>query len=235
MRKGSRSLVVCLTGAVLVAVGVGSASTPAGSAAPASFSARVDNPWYPLLPGLRYVYTGVKEGEAAREVMTVTRRTKIILGAPCVVVVDVLSIDGRVAERTTDWYTQDAEGNVWYFGERTAEYDRTGRVKSTEGTWQAGVDGAKPGIFMFAQPRLGRASRQEYYPGQAEDHFQVIGLFRTVAGRPGANALLTKEWTPLEPGVLDHKLYVRGIGTVSEQSVAGGAERLELVSVERPA
>jgi hypothetical protein len=186
----------------------------------------VTNPWFPLTPGTTYTYIGVKDGKPSRELLTVTRRTRTVAGTPCVVVSDRLYLAGRLEERTTDWYSQDAAGNVWYFGERTAELDSRGRVTSTEGTWQAGVDGARPGIFMPAHPRVGRTGRQEYYRGHAEDHFRVVGFL-------GANSLLTAEWTPLEPGVLDHKLYVRGTGTVLERTVKGGDELNELVSVTR--
>jgi hypothetical protein len=132
-------------------------------------------------------------------------------------------------------YTQDAAGNVWYYGEATAELDGKGRVTSTEGSWQAGRDGAKPGIFMPAHPRVGQSFRQEFYKGQAEDHFQVVSLHATVNVRytSSKHAMLTKEWTPLEPGVIDHKFYVRGIGDVSEQTVKGPTERLALVSLKR--
>ena len=191
------------------------------------FSARVDNPWFPLMPGTTYVYAGSKEGQPARDIVSVTRRTTRIDGAPCAVVQDRLYTRGQLVERTTDWYTQDRRGNVWYFGERTAELDNRGRITSTEGSWQAGVRGAKPGIFMPARPRVGNSYRQEFWKGHAEDHFRVIGRF----GLATKNALLTKEWTPLEPGVIDHKLYVRGIGTVLEETVQGGREHFALVSV----
>jgi hypothetical protein len=195
-----------------------------GQAGPSEFSARVTNPWFPLKPGTRYIYTGVKDGQSSRDVMTVTHQTTTIDGAACVAVRDRLYLRGRLEERTTDWYTQDRRGNVWYFGEQTAELDRHGHVINTSGTWQAGVDGARAGIFMPAHPRLRQSGRQEYYKGEAEDHFQVIGLF-------GKNTLLTKEWTPLEPAVVDHKYYVRGIGNVLEQTEKGGNERNELVSL----
>jgi hypothetical protein len=198
-----------------------------------SFSARVDNPWFPLLPGTRYVYRGVKDGKRARDVVVVTHATRTIAGVRCVSVDDRLTLGGHLEERTTDWYSQDARGNVWYFGERTAELDAHGKVTSTEGSWLAGVDGAQPGLFMPAHPRLGQSGRQEYYKGHAEDHFKVVGLFDTVSPRGPANALLTEETTPLEPGTVDHKLYVRGIGTVLEQTERGGDERSELVSVTR--
>ncbi len=208
-----------------------------GSAASrsAGFSARVDNPWYPLEPGSTYVYQGVKDGEPSREVMTVTRRTKVIDGAPCAVIRDLLYLRGRLEERTTDWYSQDAKGNVWYFGEKTAELDKNGKVISTAGSWTSGVGGARAGIFMFAHPTPGRWARQEYYKGQAEDHFKVLStqVSVTVPYISTTHAMLTKEWTPLEPGVIDHKYYVRGIGTVLEQTAKGPLERNELVSFRR--
>ena len=201
----------------------------AASLAGPGFTARVDNPWFPLTPGTTYVYEGSKDGQPGRDVVTVTRRTTTIAGAPCAAVSDRLYLRGRLAERTTDWYTQDSRGNVWYSGEQTAELDRRGRVTSTEGSWQAGVDGARPGIFMPAQPRVGESFRQEFLRDHAEDHFRIIGLF----GTPRKNALLTREWTPLEPGAIDHKLYVRGDGEVLEETVRGGREHFELVSVSR--
>ena len=208
---------------------------PASATPPpaSSFSARVDNPWFPLLPGTRYVYSGVKDGKRAVDVVLVTHATRTIDGVPCVSVDDRLTLGGHLEERTTDWYSQDAHGNVWYYGERTAELDAHGKVTSTEGTWQAGVHGAKPGIFMPAHPRVGQSARQEYYKGHAEDHFRVIGLFNTVSPRGPANTVLIEETTPLEPGTVDHKLYVRGIGNVLEQTERGANERNELVSVRR--
>ena len=207
----------------------------AGGGVGTGFRAHVDNPWFPLEPGTVYEYRGVRDGRPTRDVMTVTRKTKLVDGAPCVVVSDLLYIDGRLAERTSDWYTQDAKGNVWYFGEATAELDESGKVTTTEGSWQSGRNGARPGIFMPAHPRVGYAGRQEYYKGHAEDHFRVVSLRASVRVpyTLSKSALLTEEWTPLEPGVRDHKFYVRGIGTVLEQTVKGGDERNELVSVKR--
>jgi hypothetical protein len=201
---------------------------------PARFSAHVTNPWYPLLPGSRWVYRGVKDGEPSRELMTVTHRTRTIQGAPCVVVSDLLYLRGRLEERTEDYYTQDEQGRVWYFGEKTAELDRQGHVKNTSGSWLAGRNGAKAGIFMFTHPKPGQSARQEYYKGEAEDHFQVLqlGVSVKVSFIATKRALLTKEWTPLEPGVIDHKFYVRGIGTVLERTAKGPLERNELVSFQ---
>jgi hypothetical protein len=203
-----------------------------GSGKRSGFSANVTNAWFPLRPGSVYRYRGVKDGEPSREVMTVTHRTKTVDGAPCIVVSDRLYIRGRLEERTEDWYTQDDRGNVWYFGEQTAELDEHGDVKTTEGSWEAGKDGARPGIFMFAEPRVGRSARQEYLKGEAEDHFQVLGRVATQVPYGIFTTLLTKEWTPLEPGVLDHKFYARDIGTVAEETVKGGNERNELVGFQ---
>jgi hypothetical protein len=210
---------VCCAGATL-------AVAARGDAAATSFVRHVTNPWFPLAPGTRYVYGGVKDGKRSRDVVTVTGATRTIEGVVCTAVSDRLYLRGRLEERTTDWYAQDTRGNVWYFGEDTAELGASGRVTSTEGTWLAGRHGARAGIYMPAHPRVGERGRQEYYKGHAEDHFRVVGVF-------GRNAVLTEEWTPLEPGVLDHKLYVRGVGTVFEQTERGGDERNELVSVSR--
>jgi hypothetical protein len=217
-----RARTLILAAAALAAA---AATLSAGAAAHGrSFSAHVTNVWFPLRPGTRWVYTGVKDGKRSRDVVVATHATRTIQGAPCIAVSDRLYLVGRLEERTTDWYSQDDAGNVWYFGEDTAELDAHGRVTSTEGTWLAGRDGAKPGVLMPAHPHVGQTARQEYWKGHAEDHFRVIGLF-------GRNAVLTKEWTPLEPDVIDHKLYVRGVGTVLEQSQRGPNERNELVSM----
>jgi hypothetical protein len=233
-------MLVAMLAATLASFGAGS-ETPGAIAAPeraataAAFSAHIDNPWFPLIPGSTYVYRGAKDGKPARDVLTVTHRTATIDGVPCVVVHDRLYLRGRLSERTTDWYTQDDKGNVWYFGEDTAELDASGRVTSREGSWRSGVDGAKPGIYMPAHPKPGQSGRQESFKGQAEDRFQVLSLQAAVAVpyTSSARALLTKEWTPLEPGVLDHKFYLRGVGTVLEQTVKGGDERLALVAARR--
>jgi len=195
-----------------------------------TFSANVNNPWFPLKPGSIYVYRGVKDGKPSRDVMTVTDKVRIIDGAPARAIDDELFLAGALEEKTTDWYTQDNDGNVWYYGEKTAELDPSGKVTSTEGSWTAGVNGAKPGIFMFAHPKVGQSAQQESYKGQAEDHFQVVqmNLHVEVPYITATQAMLTKEWTPLEPGVIDHKYYVRGVGTVLEQTVKGPEERNEL-------
>ncbi|MEP6978997.1 MAG: hypothetical protein ABI948_13170, partial [Thermoleophilia bacterium] len=216
----------------LVALAGSSAAAGAGES---GWAPRVTNTWFPLRPGTTYIYTGMRDGHPSRELFTVMRSTKVIQGVRCTAVFDRLYLRGRLFERTTDWYAQDRHGSVWYFGERTAELDANGYVTSTEGSWQSGVDGAKPGIYMSAHPRVGQSFRQELYPGHADDHFRVVSLNASVSVPyiSSRHALLTKEWTPLEPGVLDHKLYVRGVGTVKEETVKGGSERNVLVAVRR--
>lgn len=205
------------------------------AAAARSFGPHVTNPWYPLAPGTTFVYTGVEGGRPAHDVVTVTRRTRVVGGVRCVVVHDRLHRDGRLAERTSDFFAQDGRGNVWYFGEKTAELDARGRVTSREGSWLAGVDGARAGLFMPARPRVGERHLQENAPGIAEDRFQVVSLDARVTVPYGTfdDVLRTREWTPLEPGVRDAKLYARGVGQIEERTPRGGDDRLSLVAVHR--
>ena len=196
----------------------------------------VDNRWFPLDPGTTLVYRGVKEGRRTRERFRVTHRTKLIDGVRCRVVDDRSWENGRLAERTKDYYAQDDSGTVWYFGEDTAELDAAGRVTSREGSWRAGREGARPGIFMPAHPRVGEHHFQEHFTGHAEDQFRVVTLHARVTVPYGtfSRALRTREWTTLEPGVVDAKYYVRGIGEVFEGSLKGPVERGRLVAIERP-
>jgi len=220
-------------GAAVVALAM--AAAPA-LGADRGFTARVTNPYYPLLPGMRWEYRGVKDGRPLRDVVLVTKRIERIGGVPCAVVLDRGYVDGRLAESTIDWFAQDGGGTVWYFGEATEELDRRGRVTSTEGSWRAGTNGARQGVFMPARPHVGQSFAQEHYPGHAEDHFKVVSRTATIAvpfGTFADRALMTEEWTPLEPGVRDAKWYVKGIGQVKEATLKGGDERAELVSFRR--
>jgi hypothetical protein len=201
----------------------------------AMFGPNVDNPWFPLRPGTTYVYTGTKDNAAAVDVFAVSARTQVIDGVTTRVVHDRLYLDGVLEERTTDYYAQDRCGNVWYFGEDTAQLDARGKVVARDGTWRAGVAGAQPGVFMQAAPQIGRSFRQEWLAGQAEDVFSVIGFNQRVSVPYGTfhHAMRTSETTELEPDVLDNKLYVIGIGEVQELSVKGPTEKLSLVDVLR--
>jgi hypothetical protein len=144
----------------------------------------------------------------------------------CTVVRDVTTVHGKPIEKTLDWYAQDRQGNVWYFGEDTAEFNTAGKVKTTEGSWQSGVDGAEPGLFMPADPTVGAGGYQEYYKGQALDRYVVVSLNASVNVPYGSfsGCLLTKETTALEPGIVDHKYYVKGVGQVAEEAIKGPKE-----------
>jgi hypothetical protein len=157
----------------------------------------------------------------------------VIDGVTTRVVEDRLYLDNVLEERTSDYYAQDRCGNVWYFGEDTATLDEQGHVVSTEGSFHAGVKGAQPGVFMQAKPELGRKFRQEWFQGQAEDVFKVISLSSPITVPYGTfhHALRTAETSALEPDVLDNKYYVKGIGEVTEFSVKGPVEKLELIEV----
>jgi hypothetical protein len=230
----TRIVVAVVTSFVFAgALGAGGGRATSPRFDPANFVSHVTNPWFPLRPGTVFVYSGVKDGRPSRDVVTVTHARRTILGVNATVLSDRLYLSGHLGERTTDWYAQDRAGNVWYLGEETAEIDAHGHITSREGTWLAGRDGAQPGIYMPAHPTVGQSGRQEFYKGHAQDQFRVISLHASVQSPyvSSSHALLTEEWTPLEPGVLDHKLYVRGIGTVQEATVRGGVEQALLVSV----
>jgi hypothetical protein len=218
---------LALAGATLTGVASSTATAKGPPAPKASHfghkSNLVTNPWFPLARGSVYVYDGQKDGKQARDVMTVTHKTKSIAGIRAAVVNDRLFLTGQLAERTTDWYAQDKRGTVWYLGEKTAELNAKGKVTSTEGSFLNGRDGAKGGIFMPARPAVGQLFQQEAFKGQAEDRFRILDMAASIStpAVSSKNAMLTEETTPLEPGVVDHKYYVQGIGTVKEQQVAG--------------
>jgi hypothetical protein len=166
-------------------------------------------------------------------VVTVTDRSKTILGIDATVVHDVVSEKGEVIEDTFDWYAEDRWGNIWYMGEDTKEFEN-GKVVSTAGSWEAGVDGAQAGIIMPANPQPGMVYQQEYYEGEAEDVGAVLSLHEMAQVPFGffRDALLTKDTTPLEPRVQEYKLYAKGVGPVLVLGVSGGADREDLISFE---
>jgi len=200
---------------------------------PADFVRTIDNEFFPLRPGTTFFYEGTSDGVPTSNEFFVTHDTKEILGVVTTVVRDLAFEDGVLAEKTFDWFAQDRDGNVWYFGEDTKLLDPEGNVISTEGSWEAGVDGAKAGIIMLAEPRVGNRYFQEFAPGVAEDQAKVLSLNKSRCVRFGCfdDLLLTKEWTKLRPGVVDHKFYAEGIGFVLGVTVKGGDERTELVEI----
>jgi hypothetical protein len=207
---------------------------------PNNFVSKVDNQFFPLIPGTTFRYRGTSDGVPTRNVTFVTHDTKRILGVTTTVVRDRAFEDGVLVEDTFDWFAQDKAGNVWYFGEDSKELDPQGNVISTEGSWKAGVNGAEPGIIMEADPQVGDRYEQEEAPGVAEDQARVLSLTASAcvpykpASNPNGcfkNLLQTKEWTQLEPGVVEHKYYAKGVGFILGVMVKGGEERTELVSV----
>jgi hypothetical protein len=227
--------VICFALAVSVLAGCGKKTTePRYEVAvdPADFVVGIDNAYLPLTPGTAFVYQGTKDGRPETNRVYVSGETKVIMGVTCVVVKDTVLVDGNLEEATLDWYAQDTEGNVWYLGEDSKEY-QDGVVVSTAGSWEAGVDGALPGIVMLANPDVGHSYRQEYLRGVAEDKADVQSLSGSVTVPYGSfnGCLVTKEWTALEPGVVEYKYYGTGVGMLKAVMVVGGEERSELVSV----
>ncbi len=199
---------------------------------PENFVDKIDNKYLPYTPGTKYTYEGETEDGLERNEVIVTNETKQILGVTCTVVRDTVKLDGELIEDTFDWYAQDKDGNVWYFGEDSKEYE-DGKVISTAGSWESGIDGAQPGIIMLTHPLVGVTYRQEYYENEAEDFAQIVSLNESESVQFGgtySNLLMTSEWTPLEPDITEHKYYADGIGVILEVMVKGGSERMELVN-----
>jgi hypothetical protein len=237
---------ICLLVALAVAV-VGASAASEGLAAgargakvpppppmppPGDFVKRIDNKYLPWKPGTTFLYRGMKDGERAENRTFVTRQTKTILGVEATVVLDRGFVDGKPEEKTFDWYAQDKRGNVWYLGEDSFDW-KNGRWVRNDGSWEAGVDGARAGIIMEAGPKVGDTYRQEFYKGHAEDLARVLSLDESVDVPYGRfdHCLQTREWTPLEPGIVEQKFYARGVGEVRMVAVKGEKEEMELVSV----
>jgi hypothetical protein len=201
---------------------------------PANFVRMIDNPLFPLKPGTAFHYEGVRGKTPQTDDEVVTRQTKKILGITCTVVRDTVSERGQAVERTLDYYAQDKQGNVWYLGEDSFERDNGRFVKATD-SWLSGVNGAKPGIIMPADPRPGDSYRQEYYPpGEALDEARVLGDRGPVTVPYGTfkSSLVTSEFSPLEPQT-EEKYYVAGVGEILERVVKGHHEEFRLVRVTR--
>jgi hypothetical protein len=244
-RKRAGSFVAAVAVGAL-AVGVGTAQTAPAKPSdlpqdgepvvldPADFSARITNPYLPLAPGTRMVYREQDaEGTVQKAVTHVTKRRKLIAnGITARVVHDVVTEHGEPVEKTFDWFAQDSSGNVWYLGEDTKEYEN-GHVSSTHGSFEAGVDGAQPGVIMPASPQVGMSYRQEFYAGEAEDEARVLSLDEQ-AGVPFGHfgdVLMTRETNPLEPRHVEYKFYARGVGPVLELTASGGTDRVVLRNV----
>jgi len=237
-RRLVSALVVVL--APISGIGVTNAGASIGSKYdpeidPADFTSEITNPYFPLVPGTTFVYEGTSEGKAELDTVKVTSETRPILGVDCVIVHDVVSQEGVVVEDTFDWYTQDKDGNVWYFGEDTRELDARGRVKTTEGSWEPGQHGAQPGIVMTAHPDVGDSYREEYQKGVAEDRGRIIrvGETRTTPTDSYNDVVVVAERTRLEPKIVEHKEYAPGIGLITENVIKGADEKSHLARIDR--
>jgi len=199
---------------------------------PRDFVRVIDNPYYPLPVGRTLIYRGVRDGQTQTDRVHVTSRTKVIEGINATTVSDVARHNGKLLEKTTDWFAQDKQGNVWYLGEDTAAYLPNGQIDRS-GSWQAGVHDGEPGIIMLAHPQVPDAYRQEFLRGQAEDTAWIVNKGGSVRVPFGVvhHILTSLEFTRLEPGVIDQKIYAPGIGIVRELSQKGPLEVARLVSV----
>lgn len=198
---------------------------------PSDFVYEINNTYLPYKPGTKFIYEGeTDEGFEHIEVL-VTNETRMIMGIKCVIVRDTVTLDGEIIEDPFDWFAQDKFGNVWYLGEDSKELE-DGEVVSTEGSWESGKDGALPGIIMFAQPNVGITYRQEYYKGEAEDMATIVSLNEEmeINNKKYENLLKVKEFTPLEPDVVEYKYYAPGIGVIFESS-EDGSEKIVLKEI----
>lgn len=199
---------------------------------PSNFVSKIDNKFLTFVPGTTFVYESQTEDGLERNEVTVLDEKRNVMGVDATVVWDRVWLDGKLIEDTKDWYAQDKEGNVWYFGEESKEYV-AGELAGLHGSWEAGVDGAKPGIVMKASPQVGDVYRQEFYAGVAEDMGEVISLDETVLVPHDRlyNCIKTKDWNPLEPGVTEFKYYCPEIGGVALEENPDENERVELISI----
>jgi hypothetical protein len=205
---------------------------------PANFSADITNPYWPMKPGTRWIYRGVEEGKSPEDIVVVvtTATKKLANGITTRQVRDTARSEGQIIEDTVDWYAQDSDGNVWYMGEQTAEFEN-GKIVSREGSWEAGKDGAMPGIIIPAQPEVGQKYRQEYKKGEAEDNGQVLAMNNLVGVKAGQykDSLVTMDTSAIEPDVVEFKFYAPKVGPLLSVDISGGGAREELVKVEKAA
>jgi hypothetical protein len=198
---------------------------------PSNFVERVDNPYFPLRPGTTFIYEGRTVDGLEHDEFAVTHNTRVILGVTCVEIHDTVTLDGELTEDTLDWFAQDKDGNVWYFGENTHELE-DGLITTIEGTWMAGVNGDKPGVVMKAHPAIGDFYRQEFSLANAEDFAETLSLTESVTVPAGTfhHCLKSQETTPLETDLLEYKFYAPNVGNVLEVDARTG-DRVELVQI----
>ena len=227
-------LLVLAAGVAVLASAGGNERRYAPRIVAAEFSPSITNPYLPLQPGNRWIYEGQTEDGLERKVVEVTDETRTVMGVLCVVVRDTVTLDGQLYEDTTDWFAQDLAGTVWNFGEQTRKQAEDGSF-TPAGSWEAGVGGAQPGIVMPADPRPGAPYRQEYLPGEAEDMARVIDIDESLKVPYGSyvQVVVTRDWSPLEPGVAEHKHYAPGVGLIREEAVEGESYRVDLTVMSK--
>lgn len=237
-RKSARQTIEFLL-SVLILTGCGAPSTtspPSTETAgaeyvvnitPADFVEEVDNPYFPLPVGATYVYRSITEEAIERIEVEVLPESRMVMGIRATVVLDRVYLGGQLVEDTYDRYAQDKDGNVWYLGEEVKNYEN-GQLRDTAGSWEAGIDGALPGMIMYANPagHVGEVYRQEYYKGKAEDMAELLSAAESVTVPYGSfeNVIQTKDYTPLEPDLLEHKYYANGIGMIKTVDLNTGEE-----------
>ena len=246
--KVATAAIVALVSGLVLAVGVAadsgtshaSSGLPQGDDPvhlhPRDFSANIDNSQWPMTVGSRWVYRvlDTTDGSVQRDVIEVTKRTKMIAdGIRARVVSDIVSDHGEPTEVTKDWYAQDRHGNVWYFGEKTVEY--VNGHATDNGSWEAGIDGAMPGVALPAKPKVGMSYREEYSKGVAEDQSRVLALDEQAQVPAGhfKDVLMTEDYSPIEPNVSELKFYAKGSGqAVLAVDVSGGSDTEQLVKYQ---
>lgn len=200
---------------------------------PADFISGVNNKYFSLIPGSTLIYEAKTDEGTERIEVTTLNETRTVMGVECIIVWDRVFLNDELMEDTLDWFAQDKEGNVWYFGEDSKEI-KDGQVISRAGSWESGIDEAKPGIIMSANPEIGVQYRQEYYKGQAEDMGEVIAIDEKVEVPYGSfeHCLKTRDWTPLEKNTDEYKYYSSEIGAVVLELGVYSGERVELVDIQ---
>ena len=198
---------------------------------PGNFVPIIDNRYMPLMPNARFTYTGQTADGTERTEIEVLADKRLVLGISCTVVWDRVFLDDELIEETYDWYAQDKDGNVWYFGEDVDNYI-DGVIDNHFGAWEAGVDGAEPGVVMLGNPVVGLKYRQEHYEGQAEDHGEIVSNGESVAVAVGSftGCLKIEETNPLDPSYLEYKYYASGVGLILVETIDVPVEREELES-----
>ncbi|HEY7109299.1 MAG TPA: hypothetical protein VH415_07730 [Nitrososphaeraceae archaeon] len=194
---------------------------------------KIDNKYYPLKPGMIMTYKGTdEEGNSMQDIITVTNDTKEVQGISTRVVNDTVFVEGELEETTNDWYAQDDKGNVWYMGEDTT--DVTNKKNPHEGSWESGVKEAKAGLIMLAEPKVGVTYDQEVAKDVAEDRATVLSLNDNVTVPNGSysNVIKTKEFSALEPDVIEQKYYAANVGDIKEKTLKGSKEGIELVEIK---